>query len=141
MAKRDPKAMPPFSLAVRVYYEDTDAGGVVYYANYLKYMERARSEWLRARDIDQVALARDDGVVFAVRAAAIDYLRPARLDDVVDVSVQVVEHGRASVVFAQNVSRAATVLCEGMVRIACLDATAFTPRPIPDRLYATITGD
>ena len=132
--------MAPFAITVRVYYEDTDAGGVVYYANYLKYMERARTEWLRALGFDQSALARDDGVVFAVRAASLEFLKPARFDDALEVSVGVAELGRASIQFAQSITRAATVLCEGTVRVACLDAVKFAPRPIPDRMYAKLNG-
>ena len=133
--------MTPFSIPVRIYYEDTDTGGVVYYANYLKYMERARTEWLRVLGFDQSALTRDDGIVFAVRAAALEFLKPARFDDTIDVSVRVAERGRASLTFAQSVTRAATLLCEGTVRVACLDAVKFAPCPIPDRLYAKINGD
>ena len=132
--------MTPFVISVRVYYEDTDAGGVVYNANYLKYMERARTEWLRSLGFDQGALTRDHGVVFAVCAAALEFLKPARLDDALEVSVHAAELGRASLRFAQVVTRAAMPLCQGTVRVACLDATTFAPRPIPDRVYAKLNG-
>lgn len=134
-------AKTPFSMPVRIYYEDTDAGGVVYYANYLKYMERARTEWLRVLGFDQSALTRDDGVVFAVRAASLEFLKPARFDDTIDVSVSVAECGRASLSFAQSITRAAALLCAGTVRVACLDAVKFAPCPIPERVYAKINGD
>ncbi|MFP5349294.1 MAG: tol-pal system-associated acyl-CoA thioesterase [Gammaproteobacteria bacterium] len=132
--------MTPFAISVRVYYEDTDAGGVVYYANYLKYMERARTEWLRSLGFDQSALARDDGIVFAVRSVALEFLKPARFDDALEVSVSIAEMGRASIGFVQSITRAATRLCEGTVRVACLDAAKFVPCPIPDRVYAKLNG-
>jgi len=120
-----------FSLPIRVYYEDTDAGGVVYYANYLKFMERARTEWLRSLGFSQDELARDPGVVFAVRTATLEFLRPARLDDRLEATVEVRERGRASLTFFQTVRRGDEVVCEGEVRVACLGARDFTPNPIP----------
>lgn len=120
-----------FSFPVRVYYEDTDAGGVVYYANYLKYMERARSEWLRSLGFEQDELSRRDDVLFAVRAAHVDYLRPARFNDLLEVTVALKKRGAASLTFRQEVRRADTVLCSGEIRIACLSASGFAPRAIP----------
>ncbi len=120
-----------FSALIRVYYEDTDAGGVVYYANYLKFMERARTEWLRSLGFGQDELARDPGVVFAVRSATLEFLKPARLDDRLETTVEVRERGRASLTFAQRIVRGAELLCTGEVRVACLGARDFTPTPIP----------
>ena len=95
--------MNGFGWPVRVYYEDTDAGGVVYYANYLRFLERARTEWLRALGFEQDALARDAGVIFAVRRVEVDYLKPARFNDALTVHARIAERGRASLVFAQEV--------------------------------------
>lgn len=127
------------AVTLRVYYEDTDAGGVVYYANYLRFMERARTEWLRARGIEQAELARRFAILFAVCAADVQFKRPARLDDALSVTARVVQHGGASLTFEQQVLRSETVLCEGRVRVVCLDAGAFTPRPIPETLVAHLT--
>ncbi len=127
-----------FRWPVRVYYEDTDSGGVVYYANYLKFMERARSEWLRSLGFEQDALAREAGVIFAVTEVEVKYRRPARFNDALAVSAKVIERGRASLRFAQTVMRDDEVLCEGRVQIASLDSTRFSPRPIPEILLRKI---
>lgn len=124
--------MATFSWPVRVYYEDTDSGGVVYYANYLKFMERARTEWLRSLGYEQDALIRDAGVIFAVRSVQADYLRPARFNDALEVSAQVVHNGGASITFAQEVRRGDELLCSAKVKIVSLDATTFRPRPAPE---------
>lgn len=124
----------PFRMVVRVYYEDTDAGGVVYYANYLKYLERARTEWLRDAGIDQRALVGERNLVFTVRSVEIDYRAPARLDDCLEVEARIVRIGRASVEFAQAVRRDGTELCSARVRVACLDAGTFRPRMLPAEL-------
>jgi acyl-CoA thioester hydrolase len=129
-----------FSIPVRVYYEDTDAGGVVYYANYLKYMERARSEWLRALGFEQDELSRRDDVLFAVRAARLEYLRPARFNDLLEVTVILDQRGAASLTCRQEVRRAEAVLCSGEIRIACLSAADFTPRPIPAPIVARLAA-
>jgi len=121
-------------LPVRVYYEDTDAGGVVYYANYLKYLERARTEWLRAAGFGQAHLAAQRNLVFAVRSLQIDYRAPARLDDELDVEARVARVGRASVDFAQSVRRDGALLCAARVRVACLDASGFRPAALPPDL-------
>ncbi len=124
-----------FQWPVRVYYEDTDSGGVVYYANYLRFMERARTEWMRELGFEQDRLLSDEGLLFAVRSAHLDFLAPARFNDRLTVSVLVKQHGRASLTLQQAVARAAepeSVLCSGLVRIACVDAASFRPRPIPD---------
>lgn len=121
----------PFFLPVRVYYEDTDAGGVVYYANYLRFMERARTEWLRALGFEQDELSRDPGVVFAVRSCKLEFRKPARFNDLLEVTVRIAVRGGASLTFAQQIRRDGAVLCEGEVLVACLDAQRFTPRPLP----------
>jgi len=122
-----------FSWNARVYWEDTDGGGVVYYANYLKFMERARTEWLRTLGHSQAELAEQFGFVFAVVEVKVNYRRPARLDDELLVSCVPVPEGRASLRFRQTVTRAdATVLADGEVRVACVDAKTFRPRPLPD---------
>ncbi len=127
-----------FSIPIRVYYEDTDAGGVVYYANYLKFMERARTEWLRSLGFEQAELARDPGVLFAVRSASLEFLKPAHFDDLLDATVEVQERGRASLTFSQRIRRGAEVLCEGEVRVACLEAKSFAPCPIPAAILSRI---
>ena len=131
---------PGFSWPARVYWEDTDGGGVVYYANYLKYLERARTEWLRVLGFDQARLASERGLLFAVREVHLDLKRPARLDDHLQVSAAVAERRGASLVFAQAVTREGedAPLCQGRVRVACLDADGFRPRPLPDDLVAEI---
>lgn len=162
--------MADFSWPVRVYYEDTDNGGVVYYANYLKFMERARTEWLRARGVEQDVLARQEGVIFAVRSAQVDYLKPGRFNQLLSVSVDVVASGKASLTFAQTICVAQGVtkgvakkvvsmtnnqttqtgdeavqdgelLCQGRIKIACLDAVSFKPRAIPGSIQQEIFGD
>ncbi|WP_090251151.1 tol-pal system-associated acyl-CoA thioesterase [Ectothiorhodospira marina] len=138
---------PAFRWPLRVYYEDTDAGGVVFYANYLKFMERARTEWLRELGFEQQRLMEAQGVMFAVRSAQLDYLRPAILDDALTITSQVVDQRRASLRIHHEVWRgsegdAPELLCRGEVKIACLDARQFTPRPIPDNLAALMhAGD
>jgi len=127
-----------FSLPLRVYYEDTDAGGVVYYANYLKFMERARTEWLRDLGFEQDELSRNEGVVFAVRAAQVEYLRPARFNDALEVTVDLTRRGAASLRFKQAVRRAGETLCTGDIRVACLDVLSFSPAAIPARLLAAL---
>ena len=126
---------------MRVYYEDTDSGGVVYYANYLRFMERARTEWIRMLGFEQDRLIRDDGILFAVRSASLEYLRPARFNDLLNVSVRLVERRRASLAFEQVVSRLdddSDILCTGSVRIACLTAESLEPTPIPAYLLEEI---
>lgn len=133
--------MSMFQWQVRVYYEDTDSGGVVYYANYLRFMERARTEWMRALGFEQDRLLREDGILFAVRAASIEYLRPARFNDLLSVSLDMVQKGRASLTFKQVVAGCADEqlpLCSAQVKIACLDAASFRPHPIPDYILKEI---
>jgi acyl-CoA thioester hydrolase len=128
-----------FRWAVRVYYEDTDSGGVVYYANYLRFMERARTEWLRSLGFEQDRLARETGILFAVTDVELRFLRPARFNDALEVTARVVERRRASLRFAQTVLRGEETLCEGQVRIASLDAASFRPRSIPDAIIEELS--
>ena len=124
-----------FFWPVRVYYEDTDSGGVVYYANYLRVMERARTERLRTLGVEQRALSREQGMIFAVRSVQVEFLKPAHLDDPLRVTADVAECRRASLVFDQAIHHAGDagrVFCTASVRIVCLDATSLRPRPIPD---------
>lgn len=122
-----------FIFPARVYYEDTDAGGVVFYANYLKFMERARTEWLRSLGFEQHRLAAEEDLVFAVVKATINYRKPARLDDLLEIGARVIETGRSSLVFEQFIRRAsdAVLLADGEIRAACLSAGGFRPRSIP----------
>ena len=115
----------------RVYWEDTDGGGVVYYANYLRFMERARTEWLRSLGHVQSDLAERHGLLFAVVEVSLKYRRPARLDDELDISCLPVPEGNASIRFQQTIRRGGTVLVEGEVRVACVDAKTFRPRRLP----------
>ena len=120
-----------FSITLRVYWEDTDAGGVVFYANHLKYFERARTEWLRARGVAQQALREATGVVFIVAEAQLKYHAPARLDDLLQVSVQPGAIGHATMWLQQQARCGDRLLCEGRIRIGCVDAGTFRPRRFP----------
>lgn len=137
--------MTEFIFPIRVYYEDTDSGGVVYYANYLKFMERARTEYLRSLGFEQDEIIATDGVLFAVRSLTLDYLNPARFNQLLNVSVQLAEIGKASLLFAQRVELAAGdpshILCAGHVKIACLDARTLRPMAIPPRLLREVTSE
>lgn len=150
--------MKEFSWRTRVYWEDTDAGGVVYYANYLRFMERARTEWLRTLGFCQRDLAHSHGVLFAVTRVRIDYRRPARLDDELRVTCEPRAVGAASVIFAQNILRVSAaartdstelpgafdpapgVLTQAEVRIACLDARTFRPLRTPEFLLSAFAA-
>jgi acyl-CoA thioester hydrolase len=125
-------------LAVRIYYEDTDAGGVVYYANYLKYLERGRTEFLRTLGYEQRQLATATGLAFAVRSFSAEYLKPAVLDDELAVTTAVEDLGRAQVTFAQSIWRADETLLTARVRVACLDLAkgraAAMPKPLHEKL-------
>ena len=127
-----------FAIAVRVYYEDTDAGGVVYYANYLKFFERCRTEWMRVAGHDQSALAAEAGIGFVARKAACEYLKPARLDDELTIGLEVEKLTRVRVVFRQHARRGEEELVTGTVEIACVDMATLKPAPIPDFLYAKL---
>lgn len=132
-----------FIWPIRVYYEDTDAGGLVYHSRYLQFLERTRTEWLRALGFEQDILARQPGVLFAVRRMELDYLRPARFNERLLVSNQVVELRRASMSFAQKIQRAGEEmsLLEARVRIACLDVVRHRPCPIPESLLREIQNE
>ncbi|HEV7576252.1 MAG TPA: tol-pal system-associated acyl-CoA thioesterase [Caldimonas sp.] len=135
MKRSDPAA---FSVAMRIYWEDTDAAGIVFYANYLKYFERARTEWLRGLGFGQEALRRDAGIAFVVSETALRYRRPARLDDVIDVSVAVVHLGQASLEIAQEARRAGELLADGTIRIGCIELGTFRPCRIPNDIRLSI---
>lgn len=122
-----------FSFPIRVYIEDTDAGGIVYYVNYLKFMERSRTEFLRTLGYDKPAVM-DNGLLMVVHAAEINYRRSARLDDELQVTTQVSKLARSYVEFAQTVRRGDEVLCDGMVRVACVVAESMRPCPLPETL-------
>ena len=129
---------PRFSWPTRIYWEDTDAGGVVYHARYVAFMERARTEWMRALGFGQERMRSEHGMVFAVRSMEMDFIRPARLDDALEVTATLVECRRASMVFAQQVRRDGLVLLTARVRIAALDAQTFRPRGMDDALMAVL---
>jgi acyl-CoA thioester hydrolase len=131
-------AEPVFSWPTRVYWEDTDAGGVVYHAQYLAFLERARTEWLRARGKGQELLRVEHDLVFAVRAMRIGFRQPARLDDALDVTVALRQCRRASLVITQSVRRDGVLLLDAEVRVAALNASDFRPRAIPDALYGEL---
>jgi len=126
---------PQFSWPTRVYWEDTDAGGVVYHARYVAFMERARTEWMRALGYGQERTRQDHGLVFAVRSMRIDFLKPARLDDALAVAVVLRQCRRASMVFEQRIVRDDELLLTAEVRIAALDADTFRPRGLEEALY------
>jgi acyl-CoA thioester hydrolase len=129
--------MKTFTWPVRVYWEDTDAGGIVYYANYMKFMERARTEWLRDLGFEQAALREEHGLIFVVVDLQAHYRKPAQYGDLLQVSCLVEEVTRASLTFAQQIHRdgvAGDLLLEGKVRVACLDALKYRPRPLPAAL-------
>lgn len=127
-----------FTIPVRVYYEDTDAGGVVYYANYLKFFERCRTEWMRSAGHDQSALASEAGIGFVARKAACEYLKPARLDDELTIGLEVEKLTRVRVVFRQHARRGDDELVTGNVEIACVNMATMRPASIPDFLYAKL---
>ncbi|MDO9284528.1 MAG: tol-pal system-associated acyl-CoA thioesterase [Aquabacterium sp.] len=132
----------PWHHTLRVYWEDTDAGGVVFYANYLKFFERARTEWLRAKGVAQQRLRDETGAMFIVSDTTLRYLAPARLDDQLRITVLPVETGRASMTLQQQAWKLAgntdgeesILLCEGRIRIGCVDAASFRPRRFPPHI-------
>ncbi len=133
-----PQKPDAFTLPVRIYYEDTDAGGVVYYANYLKYLERCRSEWLRASGHQQADLLRDPGIAFVVRSVSIEYLKPARLDDQLIVGLDVEKISRAQIFFRQHIRRADErreggweELVSAAIHIVCVDSARMKAISIP----------
>jgi acyl-CoA thioester hydrolase len=130
--------MTPFSFPVRVYYEDTDAAGVVYYANYLKFMERARTEWLAALGFPLAAFEREHGVAFVVHRAEIDFLAPARLNDILDVTVEPVERGASRLVAMQEVRRGPVAITRARVALACVDTARWKPARMPKPLQRAL---
>lgn len=138
-------AEAPFSWTVRVYWEDTDAGGIVFYANYLKFFERARTEWLRHLGVEQQKLRDEVGGMFVVSATQVKYHRPARLDDLLLVTASIEEAGRASLTIRQQAllkpqqpDQAPTLLCEGSIRIGWVDAQTMRPQRIPAAILAVL---
>lgn len=130
-----------FVWPVRVYWEDTDAGGVVYYANYLRFMERARTEWLRALDIEQGPLKEQAGVMLVIAHIEATYRRPARYGDLLQVTARVIEVGRASLSFEQRIYRqevGGELLLEGRARAGCIDAGSFRPRALPELIVRNL---
>ena len=136
------RGAPVFRLPVRVYWEDTDAGGIVFYANYLKFFERARTEWLRDKGYSQERLRVDCGMAFVVTDTSVRYLRPARLDDLLDVTVEVRHLGQASLHVAQQAWRMDgadhVLLSEGTIRIGCVEIGTFRPCRIPNEILQSI---
>lgn len=123
-----------FALPVRVYFQDTDAGGVVYHAGYVNFMERARTEWLRTFGYSNAGLMKALGVVFVVRSLKLEYLKPALLDDMLEVTAQIKDIGRSRLTLLQDVRRGAEVLTEGEVRLVCVNVQTFKPVSVPDVL-------
>ena len=132
-----------FSWSVRVYYEDTDSGGVVYYANYLKFMERARTELLRSVGFEQDQLQQELGIIFAVHSANIQYKKPAKFNDELNVLTSISRIGKASIYFTQSVYQSATedLLADAEIKIACLNAESFSPQSIPSLITKKITTE
>ena len=127
-----------FSWPVRVYYEDIDAGGVVYYANYLKFFARARTEWLRSFGLNQDKLAQEEGLIFVVRRALLDFVRPARLDDMLEVTVEPQKLARVYLDLTQEARSGAQILARAQIRVACLNLRRFKPVEIPQSLRESI---
>lgn len=133
----------PFTWTIRVYYEDTDTGGIVYYANYLKYFERARTEWLRAAGFEQQRLLDEFGLQFVVAHIECEYLQPARLDDLIQIDLRIARAGRVAIVFEQTARRGDTVLARATVKAASIDTRRFVPTAMPPAMmdaFRTLTG-
>ena len=130
--------MTVFTWPLRVYWEDTDAGGIVFYANYLKFFERARTEWLRALGVNQGTLKDRVGGMFIVSETSLRYLAPARLDDELIVTAQLEAAGQASLIIAQQALRGETLLCKGTIRIGWVDAQTLRPGRIPRDILAVL---
>ena len=122
---------PAFAFPVRIYYEDTDAGGVVYHANYLRFMERARTEWLRINGYELNRLEREYGFLFAVRSANIDYIKPARLNDLLNIQVSIVRTGKASLDIDHEIYRDEELLCRARIKLAGIAVDSFRPKALP----------
>jgi len=135
-----------FSWPARVYWEDTDGGAIVYYANYLRFLERARTEWLRAQGHSQLALAREPGILFTVVSVHVDYRAPARLDDELEITCAPRPEGAATLRFVQRIyrtgaARRAELLVEAQVRVACVDAATLRPRRLPQFLREAVATE
>jgi len=126
--------MKKFNWPIRVYYEDTDAGGVVYYANYLKFFERARTEMLRSLGFEQDELIAGQGVIFVVRSVKVDYLKPVRFNEQIIASAEVILRKKTSFVFAQEITRDDELLSKGEIGIVCVDAESMRPKAIPSAI-------
>lgn len=137
-AKRSTLNTQPFSWPVRVYYEDTDSGGVVYYANYLRFLERARTEWLRALGFEQNELAAQHRIVFVVRAVAIEYLKPSLFNDRLQVTVELAKVSASQIQIAQRVMRENEELVTAAVKVVCVNAATFRPVRIPQAIMTKI---
>lgn len=131
--------MREFKLPVRVYIEDTDAGGIVYYVNYLKFMERARTEFMRKLGFDKPAIL-DDGKFLVVHSLETQYKRPALLDDALQVTAQVIRLKRSFLVFRQKVMRGDTVMCEADIKVACVERESMKPTAIPDIMHEAVAA-
>jgi len=131
-----------FTWQIRVYYEDTDAGEVVFYANYLKFMERARTEWLRKIGFDHNVLKEKYKLLFAVKNLTIDYIKPGRLDDLLTVTSELLDSRKASLVFGQNIKNENNeLLSKAKVKIACINSKTLKASPMPDKLILELTND
>lgn len=130
-----------FEWPVRVYYEDTDSGGVVYHSNYLNFMERARTEWLRHLGVEQDELRQQHAVLFAVHSMQLNFRRPARFNDALTIRSSLHKAAGASMQFEQKIFRGEELLCEAQVRIACLDADSFRPKSIPSFILTEMQGE
>jgi len=142
LAARKPAsgARPNFVWRVRVYYEDTDSGGVVYYANYLRFFERCRTEWMRALGFGQRDLAERDGILFVVAAAEVQYLRSAVLDDELVIDARIAERHASYAVFEQQALRGSELLCRARVKVACIGAQTMRPTRLPSALAAALAS-
>ena len=138
MKKSEPAHAPDFIWPVRVYYEDTDAAGVVFYANYLKFMERARTEWLRSLGFEQTTLMHEHNVVFVVRSLAVEYLRPAVFNDALEITVTLTGTRGSLLEISQAVRRGQRVLVSGDVRVACVNTQSFKPVRIPPSILGKL---
>ena len=128
-----------FVLRLRVYYEDTDAGGVVYHSNYLNFMERARTEWLRHAGFEQNTLIEEKGILFAVRKVKIDYNKPALFNDLLNINTRIFEQRKASLVFKQVIfNQSEEIVCKAEIKIACLDSNTMKPKPIPETILSEL---
>jgi len=128
-----------FTLQVRVYYEDTDAGGVVYHSNYLNFMERARTEWLRHIGFEQHTLIEKDEILFAVRKVNIEFHKPALFNELLNINTRITHTRRASLVFEQIIfNQSEEIICKAEIKIACLNSTTMKPEPIPETILSEL---